>query len=71
MRLRLKTPLSPYSQPSGPQVSELGSSCVSCAAEAGNHDFAPVGAAVAVGILHEEDVGRVRHPHAAMADGNA
>ena len=25
----LKTPLSPYSQPSGPQVNEFGSSCVS------------------------------------------
>ncbi len=28
-RLLLNTPLSPYSQPSGPHVSELGSSCVS------------------------------------------
>ena len=39
------------------------------AAEAGDDDFAAVGLAVAVGVLEEENVGRVADPDAAMTDG--
>ena len=41
------------------------------AAEAGDDDFSLVGLAVAVGVLEEEDVGRVGDPDAAVADGDA
>ena len=41
------------------------------AAEAGDDDLALVGLAVAVGVLQEEDVGRVGDPDAAVADGDA
>ena len=41
------------------------------AAEAGDDDLALVGLAVAVGVLQEENVGRVGDPHAAVADGDA
>ena len=41
------------------------------AAEAGHDDLAGVGLAVAVAILEEEDVGRVGHPDAAVADGDS
>ena len=41
------------------------------AAKAGDDDLAPVGAAVAIGVLQEEDVRRVGHPHATGADGDA
>jgi len=38
------------------------------AAETGDHDFLLIGAVVAVGVLQEQNVRRVRHPHAAMTD---
>ena len=41
------------------------------AAEAGDDDLALVGLVVAVGVLQEEDVGRVGDPDAAVADGDA
>ena len=41
------------------------------AAKAGDDDLALVGPTVAVGVLQEEDVGRVGHPHAAVTHGDA
>ena len=40
-------------------------------AEAGDDDFLLVGLAATRRVLHEQDVGRVVDPHAAMTDGNA
>ncbi len=41
------------------------------AAEPGGNDFAEICLAVAVAILHEEDVGRVGYPDSAVTDGDS
>jgi len=41
------------------------------AAEAGRDDLSGIGLAVTVGVAEEEDVGRVRHPDAPVADRDA
>jgi hypothetical protein len=60
---RLKTPLSPYNQPSGPHVI--------VATESGDDDLALISLAVAIGVLKEEDIRRVRDPDSARSHGDA
>ena len=49
----------------------MGSSCVSSRPKPVTTTSRLVGLAVAVGVLEEEDVGRVGDPDAAVADGDA
>ena len=41
------------------------------AAETGDDNFRCIRLAIAVGVLHEQDIGRVRNPDSAMSDSDA
>ena len=41
------------------------------ATKTGDDDFGLVGVTVAVGVLHEQEIGAVGHPHTAVSDGDS